>query len=107
MPLQLIGKVVGSCPGQRMQVWPPHTGLPHCVFLTQRKHLVESPSVVGPQPIESAGLIRMSAQVWATGSQIVQHPKQSQPGGASFPQWSMQACEVGVFPIGGGHESGL
>lgn len=106
MPLQLDGRVVGSCPGHRTHVWPPHTGLPHSVFLTQRRHFVGSPSVVGPQPTESNGLIRMSWHVWATGSQIVQHPKQSQPGGASFPHREMQSGEVGVEPIGGGHDSG-
>ena len=37
-PLQLDGSVLGSWPGHRMHVCPPHSGLPHCVFFTQRLH---------------------------------------------------------------------
>ncbi len=71
------------------------------------RHLVGSDSVAGVQSGDTAGLMSMSWHLPVAGSQIVQHAKQSQPGGASLPQVATHLGDSVPLPIGGGQSSGL
>ena len=73
--------------------------VPHAVFFTQRLHKFGSASTDESQFGEIAGLIAMSKQV--APSQIVQQPKQSQPGGVMPPQTIVHFGGTGSLPTGG------
>ena len=60
VPPQLVGSVLGSWPGHRMQVVPPHSSLPHAVFFVQGRQAVGSARFVSSQFGEAEGLVRMS-----------------------------------------------
>lgn len=83
--LQPGGSVLGSWPGHRMQVVPPHSVLPHDVTFVQRLQMFGSARFVSLQPGDVDGLIAMSKHCagFVPGMHSVQHPKQSQPGGVS------------------------
>src|ERR1043165_3555602 len=106
MPLQLGGSEFGSWPGQRTHVAPPHSELPQSAFFTHCLHAAGSFTFVESQFGDTAGLMSMSKQPpggvasASAGLQMVQQPKQSQPGGASLPQTSMHFCGTGVWPHG-------
>ena len=59
-PVQLDGSVLGSWPGHRMHVLPPHVLLPHDVIFVQRLQMFASAMLVSLHPGDVAGLIRMS-----------------------------------------------
>ena len=91
-----------------MHVSPPHVELPHIVFFVHGRHAVGSARFVSLQFGEAVGLVRMSKHIVGfAGSQIVQQPKQSQPGGASLPQVSMHFCDKVPVPSGAGHSATL
>jgi hypothetical protein len=71
---------------------------PQDVLFTQRLHAFGSEMFAAVQFGETAGLMSTSAHVEPL--QIVQQPKQSQPGGASGAHTSMHCCGTGVWPNG-------
>ena len=86
MPPHDAGRSLGSWPGQRMQVWPPHCVLPQSATFVHDLQMFGSLIVDRLQPGDVFGFVAMSRQTFVTGSQSVQQPKQSQPGGVSAPQ---------------------
>jgi hypothetical protein len=98
LPLHEGSSVLGSWPGQRTHVVPPHVLPPHAVLFTQRLQTFGSPMLAAVQFGETSGLMSTSAHV--APLQIVQQPKQSQPGGASGAHTSMHCCGTGVWPNG-------
>src|SRR5262245_44439675 len=86
--------------GRSSSVWPGHStqpsgshAVPHSSTCVQRGHSSGSSSVVSSQSGDVLGLIATSTQV--SPSQIVQQPKQSQPGGVTALQYSMQSAPSG------------
>jgi hypothetical protein len=59
-PLQLAGRSLGSCPGHRIQLVPPHCEVPHVVLFVHVLHFVGSLSVAVPHSGEVVGLMMMS-----------------------------------------------
>src|SRR5262245_9078736 len=86
-----------------MQDVPPQRPPPHAVVFVHGLHTVGSLSLSGVQFGDVAELTAMSAHTFDAGSQIVQHPKQSQPGGESGPHTFTHCCGITAEPSGGKH----
>lgn len=60
VPLHSAGSELGSCPGHRMQVSPPHSVGPQPVLFTQRKHFVGSARFSSVHSGDVDGFVAMS-----------------------------------------------
>src|SRR5678815_3256312 len=80
---QSRGRSSSVWPGQRMHFCGSHSPPVHESDFVQGTHTAGSSSASKSHPSDTAGLVSTSEHWSVSGLQIVQQPKQSQPGGVS------------------------